>query len=105
MGRYDLPAVEIRQSLANARGKIGRLVRRPCVFGDVALCSKNCERQIHADLAPFVKELIDMAIGEQPPVQASLSTRCQRMLANGSCTVLGQGVVPSGMIREAINLS
>jgi hypothetical protein len=67
-------------------------------LGDVALRSKTCERQVRSDLTPLVKELIDVAISEQPPIQSSLTARPQGVLANGSRTVLGEDVVPSRMI-------
>ena len=59
------------QALADAGGKIGRVARGFCSFRDVAACSKIFKRQIGVDLTSFVKELIDVAVGEQSPVQAS----------------------------------
>jgi len=44
-----------------------------------------------------------VAVGKQPPIQASLTASLQSVLANGRRTVLGQRVVPSRMIREAVD--
>jgi hypothetical protein len=91
------------QSLADALGKIGRVARRFCSFVDVAVCSKICKRQVCVDLTAFVKELIDVAVGEQPPIQAPAGAGVLRVAPDRSRTVLGQCVVPSRMVGEPIN--
>jgi hypothetical protein len=59
--------------------------------------------QVCVDLTPFVKQLIDVAVGEQPPVYSVPSINFLRVLADVSRAVLGERVVPSRMIREAVN--
>ena len=40
---------------------------------------RSGKRQIRVDLTPFVKELIEVAVGEQPPVQAPAGARVLRV--------------------------
>ena len=91
------------QPLADADGKIRRVVRGSCSFRDVAACSKIRERQVGVDLAAFVEELIEMAVGEQPPVQVPAGAHVLRVAADRCRAVLGQCVVPSRMVGEPIN--
>ena len=91
------------QALADAGGEIGRVARGFCLFSDVAACPKICKRQIRIDLTPFVEELIEVAIGDQLPVQASAGARVLRVSADRGRAVLGQGVVPSRMLSEQID--
>jgi hypothetical protein len=98
-----LLAVGFWQPLADAGGKIGRVVCGLCSFSVVAACSKVREGQVCVDLTPFVKELIEVAVGEPPPVQASACARGLRVSADRGRAILRQGVVPSRMVREPIN--
>ena len=91
------------QFLADAGGKIGRIVRGRCSFRDVAPSSKICKRQIRVNVTAFVKELINVTVGEQPPIQAPAGAGVLRVAPDRGCTVLRQGVVPSRMAREPIN--
>jgi len=90
-------------SLADTGGKIGRVVRGFCSFSDVAAFAKLGEGEIGVELTPFVKELIDAAVGEQSPIQAPAGAGVLRVAPNRSRTVLSQCIVPSRMVGEPIN--
>jgi hypothetical protein len=89
--------------LADAGGKIRRVAGHFCSFSDVAACPKICEEKVCVELTPFEEELIEVAVGEQSPVQAPPGARVLRVASDRSRAVLRQGIVPSRMGGEPIN--
>ena len=82
------PAADPRQALADQEGEIRRIPGGFCFFGDIAARSKICERQIGVDLTALVEEFVEVAVGEQSPVQVTACSHALRMTADRSCAVL-----------------
>src|SRR5579863_9165956 len=92
------------QSLADARRKIRRVVGSFRSLCDVAPLSEIVERDVRVDLTPFVEKLIDVAVGQQPPVQTPADAGVLRMAADRSRAVLRQRVVPLWLVGQTIHL-
>jgi hypothetical protein len=89
--------------LADERGKIRRVVSGFRSFRDVAAISEIVEGQVRVDLTALVEQLVEVAIDEQPPVQATAGPGVLRMAADRSRAVLRERVVPLRMVGESID--
>ena len=87
-------AAVFRQSLADAGGKIRRVIGGFRALGDVAPCSEICERQICVDLAAFVEEFVEVAVDEQAPVERPAGACVLHVTADRCRAVLRQSIVP-----------
>jgi hypothetical protein len=54
-------------------------------------------------LTPVVEELIEVPVGQQPPIERPFSADTFHMAADSCRAVLRQSIVPLGMIGELIN--
>src|SRR5208283_1487717 len=72
-------------------------------FSDIAATSEIVKGDVRVDLTAFVKQLIEVAIGEQPPVQAPAGPYVWYRASDRGRAVLRQSVVPLWMICQPIH--
>jgi len=82
----------------NREASAGRL----CFFGDIAACSKLRYGRPRVDLAAFVEEFIEVAVGEHPPVETARGSDVLRVASDRRRAVLRQCVVPFRMVGKLI---
>ena len=95
--------MRFRQALADADGKFRRVTGGPRSLGNVTPRSQLIERQACVYLTPLVQELIEVAVGQQPPVQSPARAGILHVPTDPGRAVLRQGVVPLWMVGEVID--